>query len=324
MDASGRDVRVMRVAKGLFILRYVSSDAEGVPPRVVVKPSLGAEIELITEDFSAAGVMSVPGEALVVRASEVGSLDVTVGDSSTAQRHAHLVFERLTSTPSLAAQPEAPFQQQDLAGVEPSIEILAHVARRGDVVVAGGEWVSGPQFPLAIEGLEVVWRNRPADVDLTIEAVNTVRGRRQALGTAQSGKFIGTRGMAAPLTSLSLALTGPQAALHSLQCEALFLGAQVQRRSGANITLSGPSGLEPLVGLCLSIVSVAPASVEKPAWVRSFVAPQRGQKGPKKPSVAIDPPAVQTVGSFGRVRVLRKSRTQQSSPIETTVIEERI
>ncbi len=313
--AAGDDVRVMNVAKGLFILRYVSSDAQGAPPRIVVKPSAGTNVELITEDFSASGVMSAPGEAIVVRASEAGSLDVAIGDGMTAQRHAHLVFERIAATSAILRSnvADAPFSRhQPYEALSPSIEILAHVARRGDVVVTGGEWISGPQFPLAIEGLQLVWRDRPADVDLTIEAVNSVRGRRQALGSVTSGKFVGTRGMAAPLTVLSLALTGAQAARYSLQCEALFLGAQIQRRSGTSVNLSGPTGLEPLVGLCLSIVPIALGDVAEPSRVRSFVAPQRDHVSARPQTNAVAPSAMQTVGSSGRVRVFRKSRTQQS------------
>jgi len=307
-DFPAGDVRVMQVSRGLFILRYISSDGRGGAPRIVVRPSAGSKVELITEDMAGFGIMSAPGEALVVRASEPGSLDVSIGAGGSSHRHAHLVFERVTATLAAvaAAAGNGHFASTGVSVRAPSIEILAHVARRGDVVVGGGEWISGPQFPLAIEGLQLLWPDRPTDVDLQIEAVHSVRGRRQSLGTAQAGAFIGTRGMAAPLTALALGLTGPLAARYSLQCEALFLGAQVQRRSGATVKLSGPTGLEPLVGLCLSIVPAAAASQVEPPMARAFTAPQ------PEPRQEANLGAVQTTGSAGRVRVFRKSRIQQS------------
>src|SRR5689334_18863377 len=97
-EAPAGDVRVMQVAKGLFVLRYISSDGRDHPPRILVKPSIGSKVELITEDFSGVGIMSAPGEALVVRAFEPGSLDVSIGAGGSAHRHAHLVFERVTAT----------------------------------------------------------------------------------------------------------------------------------------------------------------------------------------------------------------------------------
>lgn len=302
------DVRVMQVARGLFVLRYISSDGQGNAARIVVKPSAGSKVELITEDLSGVGIMSAPGEALVVRAIEPGSLDVSIGAGGSAHRHAHLVFERVTATvvPVASSAGDSLFAPAVAAVRTPSIEILAHVARRGDVVVGSGEWISGPQFPLAIEGLQILWRDRPADVDLEIEAVHSVRGRRQSLGTVQAGAFIGTRGMAAPLTALSLSLTGSRALRYSLQCEALFLGAQVQRRSGMGVKLSGPTGLEPLVGLCLLIVPAAAVGQTEPPMTRAFIAPQ------PEPRQEINPAVVQTTGSAGRVRVFRKSRIQQS------------
>ena len=304
-DFPAGDVRVMQVARGLFVLRYISSDGQGNAARIVVKPSAGSKVELITEDMSGVGIMSAPGEALVVRALEPGSLDVSIGAGGSAHRHAHLVFERVTATVASAAG-DSLFAAAAAPARMPSIEILAHVARRGDVVVGSGEWISGPQFPLAIEGLQIFWRDRPADVDLEMEAVHSVRGRRQSLGTAQAGAFLGTRGMAAPLTALALGLTGPRASRYSLQCEALFLGAQVQRRSGTDVKLSGPTGLEPLVGLCLSIVPAAAVSQAEPPMTRAFIAPQ------PEPRQEVNPDVVQTTGSAGRVRVFRKSRIQQS------------
>ena len=144
--------------------------------------------------------------------------------------------------------------RRDAITATDEIEILAHVARRGDVVVQAGQWICGPQLPMAIEGLELRWKNRPPGVDIVSRATINARGLR-TLAEQSIGSFLGTRGRAAPITALTLALVGPASEDFSLACDALFLGLPIISTIGKSCIFSGTAGNEPLVGLRLSVIS---------------------------------------------------------------------
>lgn len=301
--------RSMHISAGVFVLRYVSSSAQGPAPSVSVSAESGSGVSVITHDFSEIGFMSKPGEAVVLRASRQSSLLVRIfGQDSLGNNHAHLVLERVAAAgmtnSSLRAAEE--IHEHDFGAPHKDIEILAHVARRGDVLTANGEWICGPSLPMAIEGLELRWPGRPAGLDISVSAAQLVRGQRKQLPAGTQGMFIGSRGKAIPLSGVSLALMGSAADGYTLECEALFLGTQVVRRSGTIIDLSGPTGLEPLVGLRLFVkgplengISAAPLDRQLPqARVDGFTGREHKE------------PALPKVGSSGRVRVFRTSQAR--------------
>ena len=64
-------------------------------------------------------------------------------------------------------------------------------------------------------------------------------------------------------------LSGPGARSYQLTAEGLFLGAPPRRMSGSTVTLAGPTGREPLVGLRLAITSqqtMQPMQMAQPAY----------------------------------------------------------
>jgi hypothetical protein len=71
-----------------------------------------------------------------------------------------------------------------------------------------------------------------------------------------TGTFAGTRGRALPLVGAILELTGPQAAKHQLEVDALFLGSPQVRMTGQRVVLSGPTGREPLVGVRIQLEEI--------------------------------------------------------------------
>jgi hypothetical protein len=132
------------------------------------------------------------------------------------------------------------------------VSVLGHVALEGDVVAANGEWLGGPEFPARIEGIEIRWPAMPNDVDLEYSVViggNVLR----KLPPRRINEFAGTRGRAAPIVRLAIALRGEAATGYRINVDCLFLGGQMISRSGQKLTLSGPTGREPLVGLRLWI-----------------------------------------------------------------------
>lgn len=324
------DSRPLRVPQGLFVLRYVSSPDGLDAPEISVTLPPGSDIAVIdsADNFARSGetVLGMPGDAVVLKARREGAVLIKVlSPGGRGRRQAHVGLERVTNAPrpSLGTLPHVAPQTVDV-NLEEQLEIMAHVANRGDVTAKGGQWICGPQFPMAIEGIALNWRHAPPGVDVVTTASLIDRGRTQ-LAPAPSGRFVGTRGRAAPLVGLSFTLTGPLASRYTLSCEALFLGAAIVSRVGATVELKGPSGHEPLVGLRLSIVPAVPMMIaaaplptevsqpfHKTSHQPNEVAqqPTRAMQVPAASSTdGVVPARTGVAGEAGRVRVFRTSRS---------------
>jgi hypothetical protein len=171
-----------------------------------------------------------------------------------------------------------------------ALEILAHVARLGDISVPAGEWIAGPDSPARIEGLSLKWRGGSGHPDLKY-AVRTGGRNSTLIWGNGDGSFVGTRGQARPLTEVRFEIGGSEAENSELVVEALFQGASPVRAEGRKIRLTGPSGQEALVGLRIEVVdAAAPDEV-------SVVTSGRGVKAADRESK----------GSGSRVRVFRST-----------------
>ena len=242
---------------GLYLLRYASTHAPEDPPFIQVQPSdadVGV-ISLMSGPGASHQRLREPGAYLLVQANRPSALDLTVcSRRADGSLDAEVRLERIITDQSgrnvVAA--ESDFTEPPET-VQPDVEILAHVSHRGDTTCRQGEWICGPKLPMPIEGIEIRWPNKPTDVELVYTAFSGRRNQQRSRET-RVGDFVGTRGKSAPLVGLMLGLKGRHASLYELRCDALFLGSQVLSRTGAEITLSGPTGQEPLVGFRLSIV----------------------------------------------------------------------
>jgi hypothetical protein len=328
------DARPLRVPEGLFVLRYVSSPEGLDAPEISVSVPPGGDIAIIdaSDSYARRGetILGMPGDAVVLKARREGAVLITViSAGGRGRRQAHVGLERITNAPRPAVgglvSASAPVAEVHL---DERLEIMAHVANRGDVTVKAGQWICGPQFPMAIEGLALNWRGAPAGLDIVTTASLNDRGRRQ-LAPASSGSFVGSRGRAAPLVAVSFALTGPMAARYILSCEALFLGAAIVSRSGPTVDLMGPTGHEPLVGLRLSILPAVPVTLSAPQ-ARPVAAPQPYEVAapayelaqqpvrlvPEVAAVAANqealPGRLGVAGTAGRVRIFRTSRSRSA------------
>jgi hypothetical protein len=257
----------MVVARGLYLLRYVSAPARrGWPTIAVNQHPVNHDITLIAPPGGSDTHLNRPGDCMVLRADAPGSLTlVAEADSADTAIDAEIRLERIVAADE--QQPPARKAPAKARRVQPepdSISILAHVARRGDVIVQPGEWICGPDLPLPIEGLEIRWPDCPDGVELTYSAVS---GRGAKRRPVVAGAFAGSRGRAAALTGLTLSLSGTAARDYELAGEALFLGAAINAQRGRELSFIGPSGGEPLVGLRLEIVRATdkPASRALPA-----------------------------------------------------------
>jgi hypothetical protein len=299
---SAESLRTIRVAQGLFVLRYVSSRAGLNSPVVAVSASSGSGVQVIGPSDENANLAS-PGDALVIKAARDSFITVSVTPSiPNGSRDAELVLERVSTSvrrlekaEMMLDQPKAHVGSQALG----DLEILAHVARRGDVLVRAGEWVCGPQVPMAIEGLELRWNNKPSGVDIVSRATVNARSHHE-LPEQPTGKFLGTRGRAAPITSLAMTLVGPGSSGLSLKCDALFLGLSVKTVSGRSCEVSGTTGHEPLVGLRVVLMSALDKAADQSLKL------MRAQQTKSPPSMVVPALAERT----GRVRIFRRQTEQ--------------
>lgn len=266
--------RLVDVDQGLFALHYVSSTAGANSPAVTVEPGRLDGVMLIAAPGSPDRVLDRPGSCLLIRADRPAQLTLTVSERRPgASLDASLRLERVAAPSSVAVE-----------GAEPRLDLVAHIARRGDQVFTAGEWICGPQMPSRIEGVAIEWPERPADVDLRYVAIGSGRTAGRA-ATLTTGGFAGSRGRAAPITRFEIGLVGAGAHRYRLSGEALFLGCPITAREGTDLRFAGPTGREPLVGLRLSLASASRAPARE------------------KPSRSAAPGAHRT----GRVRMFRES-----------------
>jgi hypothetical protein len=242
----------MVVGAGLYILRYVSAKAAAPRcPFVTVKipPRNGRGISLISVPHSAHDSLAAPGDCIVVRAENAGALNLTISaaDPDTSL-DAEFRLERIVTVNEAIDQKRAGAQ-----ATRSEIEIVAHVSRRGDVFAGPGEWICGPDLPMPIEGIQIDWPNKPADVELEYTVAVSRSNQKRVLGGV-AGDFAGSRGKSTPIVGLDLALKGPGASRYQLRADALVFGGAVTSKRGNELSFAGPTGREPLVGLRLAAV----------------------------------------------------------------------
>ncbi len=271
------------VDRGLYVLRYVSSDSTDVAPSAFIGPAAGSESSLRFIDAPGlpAGMLSGPGASIVIVSEGYAKVEITVRASESSRvLDAKFALELLSkggeeavASPVKVEMPSSstwlppalpkPFDAGRGAmpntPAEPTLalpimDILAHVSRRGDIMVTPGEWVAGPDAPTPVEGVQITCRG--ADLAVSARFMNTTQpGVWSSWWSA--GDFVGSRQQASPLTGLRLKLVGRDASRFELEAEAMFLGKPLQRHTGSEVSLATAGGLDLLVGLKLGLRSVA-------------------------------------------------------------------
>lgn len=266
---------------GLYVLRYESAADTRLPPIVKVVCDPGSN-EIILDQNDRVPMLSGPGMSIVIRARRRGDLFIELtaapgGRSTEATLKIEpLLYQSATAEPAapaiaMARNAEAPrdirpsFQRSPAARETPTtstLSIKGHLSRRGDVTVGAGQWLGGPDAPTRIEGFEIHWNGANSNVELQYAALSEGQ-RPEDAEMATAGEFVGTRQQARAIVEAVLELTGPGADDHSLEVEYMFVGQSVRRASGRRIDLCGPTGREPLIGLCVSL-NEARAAVASP------------------------------------------------------------
>ncbi|RJF68726.1 hypothetical protein D4Q52_21335 [Rhodopseudomonas palustris] len=174
------------------------------------------------------------------------------------------------------------------------------MAGRGDVTVAGGQWVAGPESPARIEGVALI----PEDGGSRIRVRYRVRYEDKKLRDGAKnlnrdfvslGEYAGTKRRALALVGIEIEIDEPYAD-YEITARALFLGSQVVEKVGSSVQLLGPTGREPLIGLSVAVT---------PAWAARA---NGSHQGLMKSSSPADDRSIRPVQG-SRVKVFRSSPT---------------
>src|SRR3569832_2455200 len=233
-----KQTKAVDVERGLLLVRYVTSESAGRPPRVeiAVNPKHRSHIELISNPEQSDGVLWQPGACLVIRAVRSGQLLVEVTPSEPGGSSAATVkLETLTQGQPEISSFDGKAMDVDVEG----LNILGHVAGIGDVFVRPDEWITGPHAPARIEGLSIVWPDKPRGIDIfysvKLARPHVVSGRKMALGD-----YAGTRGRALAIVGVTIELAGSKTTTNQQNKKTTFLGAPLSSMSGRQISASGP------------------------------------------------------------------------------------
>ena len=269
------------VARGLYLLRYESGGAGHDHPVALVKPAVGFEkiIQVMSAPGGVEGWLERPGAAVLVRAEDNGKIQIGVRRSgASGSLDAAFRLESVSVPPdddrdraapraiTKGAPPHSPIGKSLSASGSNGALFLAHVSRRGDLLVGANEWAGGPDTPGRIEGLTILGLGR----DGVQAEIQVLPGSRAATWSAWIGEgvFAGTRGRNQPLAGLRLRLTGGQAQRFILHAEALFLGSAIMTSRGRELEFLGVSGRDPLVGFRFEVCAERRATVRQAvSWV---------------------------------------------------------
>jgi hypothetical protein len=240
----------LAVAPGLHIFRYVSFQGSGVPAICRLIPP-NPDVSVLDMPGRDKGVLQQPGDCLVVRAERASDVVVALRRGA-ADGSLDATF-RLEPVVLVEGATSAPAPQQ----AAPSLSFLAHLANRGDTAFEQNVWAGGPESPAAVEGLQIV-----ADGGGSVLEMQVLVGSRPPRWSewVGAGQYAGTRGHSLPLLGFRLRVK-PEAQNVEIASEALFLGALVAAQRGRQVEFVSGSGVDPLIGVKISIQTVQDAGV---------------------------------------------------------------
>ena len=279
---------IVSLQPGMYILRH---SKDGLAPlSIFLAPSQSlpaGKIEILSTPKTQGTILYDGSDCIVMYISEA-SVNLLV-TAILAQADDPVPLLRIDQIDLDADSSELPASKSLEVGApieisNKDLSIIGHIERTGEVVACANQCLGDPTSNLRLEGFQVMWPDRPEGIDLaysvSLEGVGTTP-------IVNSGNFCGTRHEARRITEIMFALIGPQAKQFELKGEAYFSGGfQMSLLSG--ITLSGPSGLEHLIAINLSInpVTTKKKNVKNP-WEASsqtkvFKAKAKEKVKPKK------------------------------------------
>jgi hypothetical protein len=242
---------VILLQPGMYILRHPGA---GMPAlSVATTPNSTGKIDTLIADPGHGMTLKDNTDCIVMRVGDAPAellIAAFSADAADAAITPTIKIDRIALLP-LPDQIASPVIGS--AARQNAFSILGHVERQGDVVVQDGELLGNPAANLRLEGIQVIWADKPEGVDLAYGVL--VEGGA-AVQVERTGGFTGTRREGRRIVEATFALIGPNASNYGLEGNAYFSGGfQLPVKSG--VPLAGPSGLEHLSGLTLRVVTRA-------------------------------------------------------------------
>lgn len=259
---------ILRLQPGIHILRHPKSGAPLTVSRSLDNAICTGELEILSTEKTRGTILRDGSDCIVLLVKKapvemlVTAYLASPDDITPALRVDMVGLDPVNSAPplpSVDAKP-VPFKINDTG-----ISLIGHLENVGDVAVSDGALLGDPSKQFRLEGFQIMWPDKPANIDIICQA--SVEGVGD-LPSVNVGNFCGTRGEARRITELTLSLVGEDATQYQLIGAAHFSGGfQIPISSG--LTLSGPSGFEHLACLSLQVVAASKKTADKNAWLDS-------------------------------------------------------
>ena len=268
---------VVKLMPGMYILRHPKG---GLAPISVGRALGGADCVGRAEAVFTAkthGTILRDGSDCIVMHISVAPVELLVtaylaseDDATPARRVDQIGLDAEPSSAAVLAVPKAEMASPAATSAKAPFEIAAkgismigHIERTGDSLAGVGQTLGDPKKVFRLEGFQIMWPDRPEGVDLAYTAAIEGQGTLPAVA---SGNFCGTRAHGQRITEVTISLVGPAAKKYQLEGVTHFSGGfQVPMASG--LAMGGPSGLEHLTGIAVSVVPAKhPNGKPKSPW----------------------------------------------------------
>lgn len=252
---------IVLLQPGFYILRHPK--IAGVALSITRAPNCMATVEVLATPKTHGTILRDGADCIVMLISNAPAelLVTSISDEVLAEA-ASLKIDRiaLDAAAGLAGGvsklPVAPAPKHIEIGPN-GLSIIGHLELKGDVVAKEGDVLGDPNSTLRVEGIQLMWPDRPDGVDL---AYNISVEGFGATPVVKTGNFCGSRGQAKRITEVTFTLVGPEAGKYRLDGQACFSGGFiVPVESG--MPLGGPSGIEHLTAI--SLRPIVNATVEQ-------------------------------------------------------------
>ena len=261
---------IVTLQPGIYILRHSKEGGRGAlsVSRAAIHAFDSGKIETLSTPKTHGSVLRDGADCIVMQVSET-AVDLLVTAYLTQANQA----EPLLKIDKVSLDAEIPEIHAPVQAIAPSsqafeishqgLSIIGHIERTGDLLASGDQCLGDPTSNLRLEGFQIMWPDRPEGIDLGYSVSLEGIGATPMVNT---GKYCGTRNEAKRINEVMFVLIGPKAAQFQLKGSAYFSGGfQVPVSSG--MALTGPSGLEHLTAMSLSI---APSKSPKKATVNPW------------------------------------------------------
>ena len=247
----------VRLIPGLYLIRIIQRRPGGGLFEIHAK-KLAADGRGKITFFAGVGVhgqsLRQPGECLVARVADGEAnliLEYCMEKADGLDYYAAKI-DRVDDSGKLPARnTQGERQETPRSPLAVPLKIIGLIESRGEVVAASGQWLGNVDGNQAIDGLSILWPDKPDNVDLAVTGQVRVVG---ALPEVTAGNFVGIRDSGLPLTGLALRLVGLRAPEYEIQMDAAFSGWGVLScKPGQDVKLTGPTATEPLIAIRINL-----------------------------------------------------------------------